>query len=275
MSIEMSEWTTQIHLFDFNYTCDKKPTNLNTLRRSQQTHHMSCGQQLWSTYKLTHTQIQVIVISTNLDACFGQFQLHCQMLPREDIRILALVERLLQLVQLICRKGRPRSACVWWKWVQILYTRVGRISLRCATFADRWTVRFAIGAMAQQCLPSDFSRSLVRILFDTVVTVVVIAFHVDALLFVISMRHQTDGSFFVCRIMAETSLEYTHHLRNNSRNMFEFEYRLHTRAWHFQRIHGLARWIRKNSLVTCNDPCNGFVRHASPAGKNMFEFACG
>lgn len=61
---------------------------------------------------------------THLNACLRQFQLQRQMLARKDVRILALVERLLQLMQLVCGECGARSACGGRKRLEILYMRV-------------------------------------------------------------------------------------------------------------------------------------------------------
>lgn len=78
----------------------------------------------WPTANISISQV-VIESFTNLNTSLGQFQLHCQMFTRKYIRILALLERLLQLVQLIRGKCRTRSACnAGERMVYILYMRL-------------------------------------------------------------------------------------------------------------------------------------------------------
>lgn len=124
-----------------------------------------------------------------LNACLGQFQLHGQMFARKDVRILALVESLLQLVQLVRGEGGARSACV------------GRMGEFCDFIHSDIPCGCGCVCCASQCnicqfLPSNLARPLVWILLDAVGAVIIVALHIDAGLLVVCLRCQAHGALF-------------------------------------------------------------------------------
>lgn len=137
-------------------------------------------------------QVSWLCCETSMDylnACLGQFQLHGQMFARKDVRILALVESLLQLVQLVRGEGGARSACV------------GRMGEFCDFIHSDIPCGCGCVCCASQCnicqfLPSNLARPLVWILLDAVGAVIIVALHIDAGLLVVGLRCQAHGAIF-------------------------------------------------------------------------------